>query len=134
MVLWLFLGGNVARACINRSALISTKIKNEWSCTSTPCICLSSVDREKCYFIIYKRSGKLIEIVKFIDIIPSSKLDNHIVGQTIRHFSHNWRAPTLQCPQGSATTHKSSFFNLTSYNLNQWFFEIFGPEPKITNK
>ena len=118
-----FSGGKVASACINHSALISTKIKNGWICTSTPSICLSGVDRENFYFITSKSSGKLIEIVKFIDIILSSKLYSHLVGQTIRHFSHKQRVPTSQCPQGSGTTHTNSFFNLTAYNLNQWFFE-----------
>jgi hypothetical protein len=47
------------------------------------------VGRERFYFIISKYSGKLIEIVEFIDIIPSSELERHTVGQTIHHFSFN---------------------------------------------
>jgi hypothetical protein len=40
-------------------------------------------------FFISSISGKLIEIVKFIDIIPSSKHDRNAFGQTVGHFSRN---------------------------------------------
>ena len=60
-----------------------------WSHTSTHSICISGVERENFTFIP-KNSGKLIEIVNFIDIIPSSKVYSHVIGQEIRHFSPNY--------------------------------------------
>jgi hypothetical protein len=40
----------VASGNVEHSPPLNAEVKNEWSCTTTPLICLYGVNREKCTF------------------------------------------------------------------------------------